>query len=212
MLDHGDHLATGRLEVVPTLVRLSARYPHVAAHEPVTLRAEVVPVHPDDDVPTGIVAFRDGHRLLGTAPLDHGGVARLDGVRLAEGVHALVASYGGDEAHAAATSAPVPQAVVVPLRGVRVAVEAPDRAPGQVGLRAELRDPRSGRLLEGATGSVTFALDGEVLGSAPLRFGEADLKLASLGAGHLTARFHGDLEFAAGEGVAPPESGAPSSP
>ena len=212
MLDHGDQLAAGRLEVVPTLVRLSGRHPHVAAQEPVTLRAEVVPVHPDDDVPTGTVAFRDGHRLLGTAPLDDNGVARLDGVRLQEGVHALIASYGGDEAHAAASSAPVPQAVVVPLRRVLVLVAARERQPERVVLRAELLDPGTRRVLEAATGSVTFGLDGEVLGSAPLRFGEASLELGSLGHGRLTARFHGDLEFAASEGVAPPGMASPAVP
>jgi hypothetical protein len=209
VLDHGDPLTAGGLEVAaPTLVRLRGRHPHVAAEEPLTLRAEVVAVHGEALVPTGTVAFRAGRRLLGTAPLDTAGVARLDGVRLAAGVHALVASYGGDDSHAAASSSPVPQAVVAAPRSVLVAVEAPARSAGGVVLRAELLDPRTGRLVEAASGVVTFAVNGEVLGSAPLRCGEAEMRLGVLAPGRVTARFHGDLEHAAGDGVAPPQAGA----
>jgi hypothetical protein len=212
VLDHGDRLAAGRLEgAAPTLVRLSGRHPHVAAEEPVMLRAEVVAVHADGLVPTGTVAFRAGHRLLGTAPLDVGGVACLDGVRLPAGVHALVASYGGDDCHAAASSAPVPQAVVVPKQTVLVAVQVPGRGTGSALLSAELLDPANGRLVETASGSVTFAVDGQVLGSAPLRGGEAELRLATVPPGRLTARYHGDVEHAAADGIAPPEAG-PSVP
>jgi hypothetical protein len=210
VLDHGDPLAAGGLEgAEPTLVRLSGRHPHAPAEQPMTLRAAVVPVHEDAPVPTGTVAFRAGHRLLGTAPLDPTGVARLHGVRLPAGVHALVAAYGGDDVHAAASSAPVPQAVVVAPRAVLLAVEVPVRTPGRVALRAALLDPRTGRLVEAASGAVTFALDGELLGSASLRCGEAEMELTGLGVGRVTARFHGDLEHAASDGVAPAE-GSPA--
>lgn len=211
MLDHGERLATGRLEVAaPTLVRLSGRQPHATAEEPVTLRAEVVAMHQAAQVPTGTVAFRAGRRLLGTASLDPEGVARLDGVRLAAGVHALVASYGGDGRHAAASSSPVPQAVVVQPRQVLLAVQQPDHRSSRVVLRAELLDPDNGRLVEAALGIVTFALEGEVLGSAPLRSGEAELRLGPLPTGRLTARFHGDVEHAPADGVAPPPAAEPS--
>jgi hypothetical protein len=101
----------------------------------------------------------------------------------------------------------VPQAVVVPPRPVVVAVQTPERGTGGVVLRAELLDPRSGRLADGATGSLTFSLDDEVLGSAPLRYGEAELHLAGLAEGRVGARFHGDAEHAAGDGVAPEGAG-----
>jgi hypothetical protein len=204
VLDHGDRLTTGRLEsAAPTLVRLSAQRPRVAAGEPATLVAHVVTVHGEEPAPSGTVAFRAGHRLLGTAPLDAQGVARLDGVRLPSGVHAVVASYGGDASHAAASSAPVPQAVVVPASPVMVAVQAPERGASGVVLRAELLDPATGRLVEEASGALTFAVDGQVLGSAPLLGGEATLEVPSIASGRVTARFYGDVEHAAGDGEAP---------
>ncbi|HUR51156.1 MAG TPA: Ig-like domain-containing protein [Mycobacteriales bacterium] len=207
MLDHGDRLTTGRLDsAAPTLVRLSALHPQAAAGEPCVLSARVVAVHESEPAPTGTVAFRAGHRLLGTAPLDDGGTARLDGVRLPIGVHALMASYGGDGDHAAATSAPVPQVVLAPARPVLVAVQEPALVPGGVLLRAELLDPESGRLVEEATGGLTFAVDGVAIGSAPLLGGEASLALGSLPAGRLSARFGGDVEHEPGAGEAPRET------
>jgi hypothetical protein len=208
VLDHGDRLTAGRLDgAAPTLVRLSAQRPRVAAGEAAVLVAHVVTVHGEEPTPSGNVAFRAGHRLLGTAPLDAAGTARLDGVRLPTGLHAIVASYGGDAAHAAATSAPVPQAVVVPARPVVVAVEAPLRTARGAVLRAELLDPATGRLVEGASGALTFAVGGQLLGSAPLRGGEATLELADLPEGPVTARFHGDVEHAAADGAAPGAAG-----
>lgn len=201
MLDPGDDLEGGRLETAaPTLVRLSATT-HVRDGEPVTLEAYVVTVHEGSPAPTGTVAFRTGHRLLGAAPLDADGTAVLTGVRLPAGVHPVVASYGGDARHAPATSAAVPQAVVALAAPVVVALAVPERGPDGVVLRAQILDAATGRAVERVEGVVTFALDDEVVGEAALADGEAALLLRQLPVGRITARFRGDPEHAAAEGV-----------
>lgn len=210
MLDHGDHrddaahVGAGRLfAVAPTLVQVTVAGPGLPEGAPAAFTARVVTVHRDGPVPTGTVAFRAGHRLLGTAPLDSSGTAVLDGVRLPAGVHAVVATYGGDLAHAAASSAPVPQAVVVAAAPVVVALGVPERGPEGVTLTAEILDAATGRVVEEAEGMVTFALDGGILGSAPLRGGEARLPLGDLPVGRISARFHGDAEHAAADSEIP---------
>jgi hypothetical protein len=201
VLDPGDRVVGGRLEVAaPTLVRLSATA-HVHDGEPAVLEAHVVTVHEGGPAPTGAVAFRTGHRLLGTAPLDPDGIAVLPGVRLPAGVHPVVVSYGGDPHHAPATSAPVPQAVVARAAPVVVALAVPERAADGVVLRAQILDAATGRAVERVEGVVTFALDDEVVGEAALADGEAALVLPQLPVGRITARFRGDPEHAAAEGV-----------
>ena len=159
-------------------------------------------MHDQAPAPTGSVAFRAGHRLLGTAALDVGGTAVLDGVRLPAGVHPVVASYGGDEWHAPATSAAVPQAVVAPALPVVVALAVPERTAQGVVLTAQILDAADRADGRRRTGRRTFALDDEVVGSAPLQDGEAVLELAALPVGRITARFTGDPEHAAAEGAA----------
>lgn len=201
MLDPGDRVVGGRLEgSAPTLVRL--RVASTPDGVPLALRAHVVTVDERGPAPTGTVAFRTSHRLLGTAPLDGTGTAVLDGVRLPAGVHPVVASYGGDAAHAPATSPPVPQAVVAPVAAVVVALAVPEKTSVGVLLRAQVLDAATGRVVDSVGGQVTFALDGTPLGSAPLEAGEATLLLADLPVGRITARFRGDLEHAPAEGAA----------
>ena len=203
MLDPGDRVVGGRLDVAaPTLVRLSATSAAVREGEPAALEAHVVTVHEGGPVPTGTVAFRVGNRLLGAAALDAGGCAVLAGVRLPAGVHPVVASYGGDARHAPATSAPVPQAIVARATPVVVALAVPERLADGVVLRAQVLDAATGRAAEGVAGSVTFALDGEAVGAAPLVDGRAALVLPELRVGRITARYRGDAEHGPAEGVA----------
>jgi hypothetical protein len=203
VLDPGDRLVGGRLEsAAPTLVRLNLSEAHAGDGDPVALEAHVVTVHQQGPAPTGTVAFRSGHRLLGTAPLDGDGVAVLHGVRLPAGVHPVVASYGGDAWHAPATSAPVPQVVVAPAMPGVVALAVPERTADGVVLAAQILDAATGRTVEDAEGVVSFALDDEVVGAADLVAGQATLVLAELPVGRISARFRGDLEHAAAEGSA----------
>ena len=58
-------------------------------------------------VPTGQVTFLDGNTSLGTSTLDGTGVAILRINTLAAGIHALTASYAGDDKFASSTAAAV---------------------------------------------------------------------------------------------------------
>lgn len=202
MLDPGDPVGGGRLEAAATLVRLIATAGPVRDGEPVALEAHVVTVHHGGPAPTGTVAFRAGHRLLGTAPLRPGGAALLSGVRLPAGVHPLVASYGGDACHAPATSAPVPQAIIARAAPVVVALAVPERSGDGVVLRAQVLDAATGRPVEVLEGTVTFALDDQVVGTAQLEEGRATLSVPALPVGRITARYRGDAEHAPAEGTA----------
>jgi hypothetical protein len=59
---------------------------------------------------TGTVVFQDGPTSLGTAPLN-GGTANLSTAALSAGVHAITASYTGDENNMPSTSPPLAQTV-----------------------------------------------------------------------------------------------------
>jgi hypothetical protein len=46
--------------------------------------------------PTGIVTFKDGHNILGHAPLDNSGAAAVIVAKLSAGPHKISATYDGD--------------------------------------------------------------------------------------------------------------------
>ena len=70
----------------------------------VTFTATVAPIAPGAGAPTGVVAFRDGSSVIGTAPLS-GGVASLTVAFSAAGVsHVIVASYEGSTGYASSDS------------------------------------------------------------------------------------------------------------
>jgi hypothetical protein len=185
----------------PTLVRLSSSRAASPTGEPLALEARVRTLAEGPEEPTGTVVFRLGARLLGTAELDAEGRAVLDGVRLPTGLHALTVSYGGDARHAAATSAPLPQAVTVAAAPVVVLVAAPAADPDGVRLEAELVDPHTGRLAEDATGSVVFLAGSTTVASADLVEGHARAVVKHLPPGRLRVAFAGDTEHAPATGA-----------
>ena len=189
---------------VPTLVRLSSSHAGVPEGQPLALAAEVVAVAGAAEAPpTGSVTFVVAGQLLGAAALDASGQAVLDGVRLPVGVHAVVASYPGDRFHAAASSAPLPQAVTATAAPVVVLVSGPLPTPDGLKLEAEVVDPRTGRLAEDATGPVVFTVGGEPVGQADLVDGRCVLLVAAVPEGRLRASFAGDTEHAPAVGSAP---------
>jgi hypothetical protein len=152
--------------------------------------------------PAEVLVLDHGDRMtMGRLETGAPRLAVLDGVCLPAGGHPVVASYGGDAAHSPGTSAPVPQAAVPPAAPVVVALGVPERGPRGVSLVAEILDAATGRIVEEASGCVTFALDGSPVGSAPLRGGEAELVLPDLPVGRITARLQGDVEHSAAEGA-----------
>jgi hypothetical protein len=204
LLSRADDEVTGHvlgLRATPTLVRLSSSRAGVPEGQPLALAARVVSVGADDLPPaTGEVSFLVDGRRVGTAPVGAGGEAVLDGLHLGVGVHAVVASYSGDERHAAATSAPLPQAVTASATPVVLLVATPTRSPEGVVLEAEVVDPHTGRLAEAASGEVVFIVKGKPVGTVPLASGQARLHLDRLPAGRLRATYSGDREHAAADG------------
>lgn len=184
----------------PTLVRLSSSRPGVPEGEPLTLAAQVRTLVSGGQAPTGEVSFRIGNRLLGSADLDSAGQAVLSGVLLDPGVHAITASYAGDDRHSAATSSPLPQAVTVCAAPVVVLVCAPADGPDGVQLEAELVDPHTGRLAEDATGALVFTAGTTMVASADLVAGHARAVVEHLPPGRLRAAFAGDTEHAPATG------------
>ena len=184
----------------PTLVRLSSSRPGAPEGEPLALAAQVRTLVSGGQDPTGVVSFRVGTRLLGTAELDPTGQAVLNGVLLEPGVHAITASYAGDEDHSAATSSPLPQAVTVAAAPVVVLVSAPADGPDGVHLEAELVDPHTGRLAEDATGALVFTAGTTTLACADLVAGHARVVVEHLPPGRLKAAFAGDTEHAPATG------------
>lgn len=194
---------TDAAPVVPTVVRLTSSDPRAPQGSPVSLTARVVSIGPDDDAATGRVTFRVDGTRVGESALDPAGRAVLSGVRMEAGVHAVVAAYSGDARHAAASSTPLPQAVVVAATPVVVLVATPAVGERSVCLEAEVVDPGTGRLAEAASGDVVFLVGERELGVAPLRGGQARLTVGAVPAGELRARYTGDREHGAAQGVLP---------
>lgn len=204
MLDQGDQaiVGGGLALAAPTLVRVTSSWPGVPEGAPFHLTAQLRTTRAYGPPPSGSVVFRVGGRVLGTAEVDDSGAAVLQDVTLTAGVHAVVASYGGDAHHAAATSAPVPQAVAAPLLPVVLAVAAPVRRPDGVELEAELLDPSTGRLLDGCSGRVAFSVDSVAVAEVELVAGQARVLVEHLPVGRVVATFPGEGEYAPATGAA----------
>ena len=113
---------------------------------------------------TGSVTFLDGTTVLGVGTINAAGVTTFTTSTLAIGSHQITASYGGDSAYSAATSAVLTQ-VVGKIPTVTTIVES---APAQllhtgVTFTANVTAPSPN-----ATGTVTFMDGTTVLGTAPL--------------------------------------------
>jgi hypothetical protein len=146
--------------------------------------------------PTGLVTFFDGATALGSAPVNAAGQATLP-VSLGLGAHALTASYGGNPAFAASTSAAVSESVGRAASAVALAASAnPVGQDRSVRFTATVTAVAPGA---GApTGAVTF-FDGEtVLGTVPLgATGKATLtkSFSTLGGHTIRAAYAGSANF-----------------
>lgn len=93
------------LQVTGLLTTLSLAVPPDAAPGATTILTATITS--PGGLPTGDIAFLDGNTVLGSAPLDGGGIAVLRINTLAAGAHALTAFYAGDGKFGASTSAAV---------------------------------------------------------------------------------------------------------
>jgi Bacterial Ig-like domain (group 3)/FG-GAP-like repeat len=142
--------------------------------------------------PTGMVTFKSGTSLLGTAELNSG-TASLSTKKLVAGVDTITASYNGDTRSAKSAEAmtdTVHQATSVAALASSL---NPSPAGRIVRLTATVNSPTTV-----VTGSVTFMDGANVLATVSLAGGKATYGLASLSPGthKVTAVYHGTANIA----------------
>jgi hypothetical protein len=145
------------------------------------------------DVPTGTVTFRDGERVLGTTPLDHGGQAGVTVTDLAAGEHEIRADYAGDT-NFAPSAATLHQTVGRATTNTTVISSAASAAFGAVvTLEATVRADIPGQ----PTGTVTFRDGTSPLGTVALDSTGVARVGADLGWGShtISAIYTGDAVF-----------------
>jgi sugar lactone lactonase YvrE len=72
-------------------------------------------------VPTGTVTFHDGGNVLGQATLNAQSIATFSTTALTLGIHALTATYGGDNAHNASTSTQLQHTIILATTALTLA-------------------------------------------------------------------------------------------
>lgn len=166
--------------------------------ETVTLTATVAVVSPGDGSPGGLVTFRSGSTVLGTASLDANGEASIDVASFAVGSHAITVTYAGDDNFQGDTSTTLTQVVTRAATTVSV-VSSDDTtvAGGSFTLVATVIVDAPGSGIAG--GTVTFKAGSVVLGTATLNgAGIATLNVDGLLVGNhaITAVYSGSTNYA----------------
>jgi len=167
--------------------------------QPILLAALVGPVAPGAGAPDGVVQFKDGATLIGSASIA-GGIAYVIANGLAPGAHAITAVYGGSSNFAGSGSTPASltvQPVAASTLTLVFGLTNP-QAVGQPASFAALVVPLAGG--GHPAGSVQFTDGSTVLGTAPVNgSGVAQFTTSALAAGLHTigARYLGGGGFAA---------------
>ena len=158
--------------------------------------AAVSVVAPGGGTPNGLVIFRDGLVVLGTAPLD-AGIASLVTSNVAAGNHTISATYGGAADFAASTPSALP---FVEDKASTLTALTVSQTPVSTVLKASVGS--SGPFLPG--GSVQFFNGGAPLGTAALAGAGLATATLSMGAfsGTITAAYPGDANFQASTSAA----------
>jgi hypothetical protein len=113
---------------------------------------------------TGLITFLDGTTILGTGTINAAGVATFTTSTLTIGSHSITASFGGDSAYSAATSAVLTEVVGKIPTVTTIAVSAPAQLLHTgVTFTANVTAPSPN-----ATGTVTFMEGTTILGTATL--------------------------------------------
>jgi Bacterial Ig-like domain (group 3) len=138
---------------------------------------------------TGSVTFKDGATTLGSASISQG-VASITTTSLLAGTHTITAAYGGDSNYSASTSSNLYQMV--------------NKASAILNLTSSISPSSFGSALTftatiaaGATGTVTFIDDSNILGSAPVIAGSASITISTLtvGSHSIGATYSGDSNY-----------------
>ncbi|HEX8916082.1 MAG TPA: Ig-like domain-containing protein, partial [Humisphaera sp.] len=183
-----------------TTVSLSSSVNPSAFGQAVAFTATVSSVAQTGDAPGGVVTFRDGSTVVGTAALDAAGRATFTTSTLATGTHPIIATYGGDATFVTSVSAALAQRVDRASVAVALASSANPSELGQaVTFTAAVTAAGPGAGLPG--GTVTFRDGSTVLGTATLdETGAATLSTSALAVGThaVTATYSGDANFLGG--------------
>jgi hypothetical protein len=143
--------------------------------------------------PSGTVLFRDGKKILETAPLISG-VASSKVSNLGVGSHSLTGTYSGDLTHADVTSAPIVQQVTTGAATVSLSSSSNPSLYGQNVTFTAAVSSGSGT----PTGTVTFSDTSSQLATKTLNAGVAALTIGTLSAGthQVRATYSGDANHA----------------
>ena len=147
-------------------------------------------------VPTGSVLLMDGTATLATLAVDPTGHAVYTFAAPALGTHTLTASYAGDPQNGPATSPPLVQTVLLRPTTNSFTASATSIAAGQQVVLMSVVQGAGPRV---ATGTVTFAAGGTVLGTATVTAtGLAELTVKPLqGNYNVVSTYTGDALYAA---------------
>ena len=185
---------------IATSVGLTSSAAAAQAGQPVTFTATVSSTGP---IATGLVTFKNGATVLGTATLDAAGRATLTTSSLAVGTHSITATYGGDPSHGVSTSSAVSQLIQLAASTVSLSSSNLSAKAGESVTFTAKVPTTSGGLQP--TGVVTFRNGSAVLGTATLNAaGEATLSTGALTTGThpIIAAYSGDVNFAASTSAA----------
>lgn len=167
----------------------------------ITLTATVASSSGTGATPTGSVSFtRDGN-ALGSANLVNG-TATFTTSALPVGTDHITASYGGDANYSSSASAPLTETISPPANAAATTTAVTSSAPSaaantSVTLTATVTPSAQG---PAPTGTVSFTLNGNVLGTSPVGSdGTATFTTSSLetGSDPIIASYSGDSVYAA---------------
>lgn len=153
----------------------------------VTFTATVTAAGP---TPTGTVTWKNGSTILGVSPVNAQGVTSYTTLTLAAGSYPITASYSGSASSAKSTSAVLTQVVNPAATTTQIYSSInPASVGGSITFTAVVQ---SGTTVP--SGTVTFSLGSQVLGTATLAGGSARLSgITTLpaGANNITATYAG---------------------
>ncbi|HEX4794926.1 MAG TPA: Ig-like domain repeat protein [Humisphaera sp.] len=179
----------------PTLVTVTANSnPNPSFYgQTVTLIANVSSLPAGSPAPTGMVTFKDGSTVVGTATLDSTGAASITVSSLSVGNHPITAVYGGDVNSAPGTSNVVSQNVDQDITMTDVSADYEPSVLGQsVTFTATVSVDSS--LANSTTGTIAFYIDSVLVATKPLSGHMASYTASGLSVGEhdVSAVYSGD--------------------
>jgi probable HAF family extracellular repeat protein len=185
--------------VISTTVTLVSTVNPSSYGQPIKLRAQVIPE--SGSAPTGMVTFKDGATVLGTASVGSDRVAGFTTTALSAGSHMITATFGGDSKDASATSTVFTQTVGMSSTATTVKSSANPATHGKAFALIATVTPAFGAI----GGTVTFKSGAATLGVAKLESSSKQAAITTtLNAGRyaITAVYSGTSNFSVSQSAA----------